>query len=89
MDMGPGGMYRMYGFEGQPPLGGMYTKPSDQGPPAWLYYVMVEDVATLVDQVTSLGGTVLNGPKQVPGGGTILQCLDPQGAVFAMYSEGK
>ncbi len=89
MDMGPEGIYRMYGFEDQPPLGGMYTKPAEgQGPPAWLYYVMVEDVTALVDQVAALGGTVLNGPMDVPGGGSILQCLDSQGAVFAMYSEG-
>ena len=89
MDMGDAGLYRMYGFEGRPPLGGMYNKPAEvPGPPAWLFYVMVEDVGALVDQVTNLGGTVLNGPMEVPGGGSILQCLDPQGAAFAMYSEG-
>ncbi len=88
MDMGDAGLYRMYGFEGQKPLGGMYTKPPEHGPPGWLYYVMVEDVTTLVDQVTAFGGTVLNGPMKVPGGGSILQCLDSQGAAFAMYSEG-
>jgi len=90
MDMGDAGLYRIYGLEGKPPLGGMYKKPAEfPGPPAWLFYVMVEDVSALVDQVTSLGGTVLTGPMKVPGGGSILMCLDSQGAAFALHSEGK
>lgn len=88
MDMGPAGTYRMYGFEGQPPLGGMYNKSEEvPGPPAWLFYITVEDVSALVEQVTTLGGTVLNGPMEVPGGGSIAQCLDSQGAAFALYSK--
>ena len=30
------------------------------------------------------GGQVLNGPMEVPGGGWIVQCMDPQGAMFAL-----
>ena len=30
------------------------------------------------------GGQVLNGPMEVPGGQWIVQCSDPQGAMFAM-----
>ncbi len=90
LDMGDAGLYRIYGFKGRPPLGGMYKKPAEiPGPPSWLYYIMVEEVTALVDQVKALGGTVLHGPMEVPGGGSILQCLDPQGAAFAMYSQGK
>jgi hypothetical protein len=31
------------------------------------------------------GGQVLNGPKEVPGGDRIAQCVDPQGAAFALH----
>lgn len=31
------------------------------------------------------GGQVLNGPMEVPGGDWIAQCLDPQGAAFAVH----
>jgi hypothetical protein len=34
-------------------------------------------------RVASQGGQVLNGPHQVPGGSWIVQCRDPQGAMFA------
>jgi predicted enzyme related to lactoylglutathione lyase len=36
--------------------------------------------------VKELGGTVLNGPMEVPGGDMVAQCLDPQGAAFALHS---
>src|SRR3989442_14490144 len=34
----------------------------------------------------SLGGRVIYGPADVPGGGRIAQCLDPQGAMFAVHA---
>ncbi len=56
------------------------------GPPAWLLYIKVEDVDQAAERVQELGGKVLNGPMEVPGGGRIAQCMDPQGAAFAIHS---
>ena len=57
------------------------------GPPAyWLYYVTVPDVREKIDQVKQLGGQVVNGPQEVPGGDIVAQCVDPQGAAFALHS---
>ena len=66
----------------------MYNKPADwQGPPAaWLFYIRVDDVKTSVEKVQQLGGTLLNGPMEVPGGDFVAQCLDPQGGAFALHS---
>ena len=88
MDMGPGGIYQMYGCVPGQALGGMFNKPADQpGPPAsWLYYVTVLDVHAKVEQVKQLGGQVLNGPMDVPGGDIVAQCMDPQGAAFALHA---
>ena len=87
MDMGPGGIYQIYG-QGGAPLGGMFNKPDEMpGPPMWLYYVLVDDVNESVKKVTELGGQVLNGPMEVPGGDLIAQCVDPQGALFALHSK--
>jgi len=36
--------------------------------------------------VKANGGTVMNGPMDVPGGDRIAQCMDPQGAAFAIHS---
>ena len=87
MDMGPGGIYQIYG-RGGAPLGGMFNKPDEMaGPPMWLYYVSVEDVNDSVKKVAELGGQVLNGPMEVPGGDVIAQCVDPQGALFALHGK--
>ena len=86
MDMGEAGLYQLYGREGRN-LGGMYNKPRDvPGPAAWLYYIYVDDVNERAKNVEALGGKVLNGPMEVPGGDLIAQCLDPQGAAFALHS---
>lgn len=88
MDMGDGWMYRIYGQPESFPLGGMFTKPAEMpGPPMWLYYISVPSVADAVEKIQQLGGQVLNGPMDVPGGDTIAQCMDPQGAVFALHSK--
>jgi predicted enzyme related to lactoylglutathione lyase len=86
MDMGDAGIYQIYGRHGRP-LGGMFNKPAEMpGPPGWLYYIRVEDVRDAADRVRRLGGQVLNGPMEVPGGDLIAQCVDPQGAMFALHS---
>ena len=85
MDMGEAGTYRMYGF-GQWPLGGIFNKPAEMPVPGWLYYIRVPDVREAVETVKREGGKVLNGPMEVPGGDLVAQCLDPQGAAFALHS---
>ncbi len=86
MDMGPGGIYQMYSRNGLT-LGGVFTKPKEMpGPPAWLIYVTVASVHKLIDTIKAEGGTILNGPMEVPGGEWIAQCMDPQGAAFAIHA---
>jgi len=87
VEMGPLGTYQTYGRAGEAATGGMMNKPAEHpGPPAWLYYVRVPDVRATVEQVKALGGLVLNGPQEVPDGGLVAQCLDPQGAAFAVHA---
>ena len=89
MDMGEEGIYQMYG-RGGATLGGMYNLTENMPwPPNWLYYIQVDDVHEAVDRVKGMGGQVLNGPMEVPGGDYIAQCLDPQGGGFAMHSLSK
>lgn len=88
-DMGGGWMYQMFG-RGGIELGAMFNKtPEMPGPSAWLHYVMVDDVDDAADRVTAAGGKVINGPMDVPGGDRIAQCVDPQGAMFALHAEPK
>jgi predicted enzyme related to lactoylglutathione lyase len=87
VDMGELGIYQMYG-RNELPLGGIFNKPAEiPGPLFWLYYIMVPDVKAGVEKIKELGGQILNGPMEVPGGDLIAQCLDPQGAAFAIHSK--
>ncbi|WP_257448323.1 VOC family protein [Archangium lipolyticum] len=51
----------------------------------WLFYLSVEDLDAALEKTRSLGGVVANGPMEVPGGGRVAQCEDPQGAAFALH----
>lgn len=87
MDMGEMGVYQMYTRKGGDfPLGGIFKKPAEMPVSAWLYYAMVKDVKKSAEEVKQLSGQILNGPMEVPGGDLIAQCLDPQGAAFALHS---
>lgn len=88
MDMGPEmGVYQMYGIGGKTLGGYMKTPPTWQGPSAWLYYANVAKLSTSVEQIKVNGGKIVHGPQQVPGGDWIVVGMDPQGAVFALYSK--
>jgi predicted enzyme related to lactoylglutathione lyase len=92
MDMGPElGTYWMYGLDGgDGALGGMSSVASSQKlPPHWLFYVSIDDLDAALERVEKNGGQVLNGPMEVPGGDRIAQCMDPQGAAFALHSTAK
>jgi predicted enzyme related to lactoylglutathione lyase len=87
MEMAPGHVYQMYGREGQS-YGGMYRlDPKMNARPAWLHYVEVADVKRAAEQIPTLGGKVITGPMDVPGG-SMLVASDPQGAVFALHTKG-
>jgi uncharacterized protein len=56
-------------------------------PPNWLHYVRVDSADAAAERVKANGGQILNGPMDVPGGDRIAQCVDPQGAAFAVHSK--
>ena len=87
MDMGEMGQYHMFGRAF--PIGGMMDKPAALAavPPNWGFYFSVPDVKQSVDTVKAHGGQVLNGPTEVPGGDWIINCADPQGAYFSLFSK--
>ncbi len=86
-DMGPLGVYRIFARNGIE-LGGMFNKTADMPfPPNWLQYIMVDSARAAADRVTAHGGKILNGPMEVPGGDWIVQCMDPQGAAFAVHAK--
>ena len=87
-DMGEMGTYQVFG-RGAHPVGGMFDRPPQMPVSAWLFYVKVPDLDAAVKAVAAHGGQVLNGPMEVPGGDRIAQCMDPQGAMFALHASAR
>jgi predicted enzyme related to lactoylglutathione lyase len=88
MDMGPMGKYQMFN-RGPRMIGGMMNKPKEmaQAPPHWAIYFRVPDINAAAERVKANGGTILNGPMEVPGGDWILNAIDPQGAAFSLHAK--
>ena len=82
--MGEMGIYHMF-HRGAHPLGGMFNRPPEMPVSAWISYIRVPDAHAAAARVAELGGAVLHGPIEVPGGDYVAQCQDPQGAVFAVH----
>ncbi|MHB1327085.1 MAG: VOC family protein [Gemmatimonadales bacterium] len=85
MDMGKMGIYQLFGAGGLP-IGGMMNNPPEVPTPYWLYYFSVAALDPAIKEVKSRGGKIIVDPMQVPGDAWIVQCEDPQGALFALVS---
>jgi predicted enzyme related to lactoylglutathione lyase len=91
MDMGPHGVYRIFDQGDNKPMGdGGIMRKGDHIPvPCWNFYFQVDAINAAVERVKAGGGKVLNGPMQVPGGGWVIQGMDPQGAMFSLVSSNE
>ena len=88
MEMGPMGTYRIFGV-GERQLGGMMNAPKGVPmPPAWIYYIEMDDLDAAVTRAKQNGAKLMNGPTDVPGG-RIAQLADQQGAFFALHQAAK
>ena len=65
----------------------MFSKPASVPAPYWLYYFNVADIDAAARRVRAGHGRILDGPIEVPGDRWILQCTDPQGAIFALVGK--
>ena len=88
MDMGPMGKYHMFNRP-HGMIGGMMNKPPEmaQVPPHWAIYFRVPDINQAVERIKANGGTILNGPMEVPGGDQVLNAKDPQGGAFSLHAK--
>ena len=85
-DMGELGPYQLWSRPGVAwPIGGMFNRPKEMPVSAWILYVSVPDINAAVDKVKKLGGQIVLGPMEVPGGDMVAQGMDPNGAFFALH----
>jgi uncharacterized protein len=83
MDMGGFGKYQFIAH-GDVTVGAIMGRMPEAPEPHWNHYFWVPSIAAAKDKIEGHGGRVINGPMEVPGGGWIVQGIDPQGAMFSL-----
>ena len=83
MDMGPAGKYRFIQHDGVG-IGAIMGLAPQQTASAWQFYIGVDDIDRAIGAVSAGGGTIRNGPHQIPGGEYSASGVDPQGASFGI-----
>jgi hypothetical protein len=75
--------------QGHGMIGGIMNKPPELAhvPPNWQIYFLVPDIPSAVERIKANGGTILNGPIEVPGGDWIVNAMDPQGGAFSLHAK--
>lgn len=75
---------------GDTTIAGGMTMPAEmpaEVPPHWLVYFSVDSVDDSVERAKDLGGRLMFGPEDIPGGhGRIAVVSDPQGAAFGLFA---
>lgn len=85
MPMGEMGSYQLFAHQGRD-IGAIMRLQCETGeiPPHWQPYFGVASIAASKAKAEALGGQILHGPSEVPGGVFILLGQDPRGAHFAL-----
>ncbi|KAB0681469.1 VOC family protein [Aureimonas leprariae] len=82
----PGGLdrdYRVFEAADGTAIGGLMRRPDGMAmPPAWLFYVAVDDVDDAAKRIAAAGGEVHLGPMDIPDVGRFAFASDPEGAPF-------
>ena len=85
VDMGPMGIYQLFAAGGEP-IGGMMNKPRRRSFAGLAVLFQCSRDRRRCRARHGQWRRILNGPLQVPGGSWIVQCMDPQGAMFALVA---
>ncbi|MET0240487.1 MAG: VOC family protein [Sphingobium sp.] len=87
MDMGPEmGTYdfiRHHGDTGGV-IGAIMGGAPQWGPPRWTQYFRVPDIDAAKAVIEAEGGSITNGPMEIPGGDYAMNAVDPQGVSFGL-----
>lgn len=70
---------------GEGTAGGMTTvRQTDLGP-HWVPYVLADDIQAMTERAAALGGTVVQGPTQLPDNSLFSVITDPDGVPLALH----
>lgn len=88
MEMGDMGAYRFI-QRGDVGIGAVMPLMPDMLASMWSFYIGVDDIDRAQAAVTANGGTITNGPMEIPGGEYAMNGIDPQGASFGLVGPRK
>ena len=88
MDMGEYGKYRFIEKDGVM-IGAIMPRMPEMPVSLWSFYIGVDDIDRAAAAITDNGGSILNGPMEIPGGEFALNGVDPQGASFGLVGPRK
>lgn len=83
MDMGEYGTYQFL-QHGDVSIGAVMPLMPGMPHAVWSYYIGVDDIDRAAAAITDGGGTIIQGPMEIPGGEFSLNAIDPQGANFGL-----
>ena len=83
MPMGEMGDYKFVQHNGVG-IGAVMRRPQQMPMSLWTYYIGVDDIDRAASAITAGGGSIFNGPMEIPGGEYALNAADPQGASFGL-----
>ena len=82
VDAGPFGIYTLFQKNGQDVAGMMNPTPDTPGKGAfWHSYIAIEDIDECTKRASSLGGSIVVPPHDVPDVGRVCIVADPTGAI--------
>lgn len=87
MPMGEMGEYSFIGHGSDEAIGAVMKAPPG-APNGWGFYFRVPDIHAAKARIEAGGGTIRNGPMEVPGGEIVLQATDPEGVAFGLVAPG-
>lgn len=87
MPMGPLGDYKFL-KSGDDAIGAAMG-PAPNGRPGWQPYFMADDIDAAMMRLKDAGGSLVQGPDEIPGGGFAVVADDPQGARFGLVGDRK
>lgn len=89
MPMGEMGDYAFIGRGEDFRPGAVMSSATTGAPPRWSWYVNVPDIDAAIATATARGGTLLQGPDQIPGGDYSANLADPQGNAIGLVGPRK
>lgn len=83
------GTYVMLKKDGREVAGAIAIPPASAAdfPPAWVSYILVEDLDDTASRCTELGGTLLTS-REIEGAGRMAMIQDPSGAAVGLWEAG-